>query len=86
MTQEDRIKELGKKVQELEILRDKCSLTNDIKISLVKYIESNENLKKELKQLSEQKNNYCNNWWCFLIEIKWIFFFIIIAVIIACKV
>lgn len=86
MTQEDKIKELNKKVQELEILRDKCSLTNDIKISLVKYIESNEELKKGLKQLSEKSNTYCDNRWCCFIEMKWVFLFIIIAIIIAIKV
>ena len=50
--EDKRILELEKKIQELEKLRDQCSLTNDIKQLLDKCIQSYDNYKKETKELS----------------------------------
>jgi hypothetical protein len=61
------IEELKRKVSALEKLRDKCTLTNDIKISLIKYIESNEKFKDELEEKIEEgikkQNTNKKNWW-----------------------
>jgi len=89
MEQEEKIRQLEQKVKELEILRDKCALTNDIKISLAKYIQSNEEFKKEIKEILIKENDTNQkNSTNILIEYKWIFFFIFItiAIIIVIKV
>ena len=71
MNHEEKIIELEKKVKDLEILKENCSLTKDIKTSLVHYIESNEELKKKLKEIcSEGKKISCENFYCLLIEFK----------------
>ncbi|WP_345980962.1 hypothetical protein [Sulfurimonas sp. HSL3-2] len=41
MADDVKIEELEKKVEELRSLKDNCTLTNDIKIALGKYIQQN---------------------------------------------
>lgn len=59
-----KIKELERKILELEKLNEKCTLTNDIKISLIKYTESNEEFKKIIEKRVEEKQNIDKKkWW-----------------------
>ncbi|MCT7909136.1 hypothetical protein N5915_06140 [Arcobacter lacus] len=51
MSDTQKIEELEKKVLELEKLKDNCTLTNDIKVSLTKYIKSNEEIKEEVEKI-----------------------------------
>ena len=78
--EDKRILELEKKIQELEKLRDQCSLTNDIKKSLISYIQSNEEFKKEIltKEEDNSKKLIATH-----TEYKKFSFWIIIALIIA---
>lgn len=62
-----KIKELERKILELEKLNEKCTLTNDIKISLIKYTESNEEFKKIIEKRVEENKEKQNidkkKWW-----------------------
>lgn len=82
------IEQLKCKIKELETLRDKCTLTNDIKQSLVSYIKSNEDLKKNMSQILEKKegNPMLQTPVVFLlVEYKWILFIIISFIILSIK-
>lgn len=90
MSDSEKIKELEKKVSELEKLNEKYTLTNDIKISLTNYIESNEKLKERLektfdKDISTNKSNFL-----LIIElikdIKWVILIIILVFMLSDKV
>lgn len=89
MSDNVKIKELERKVLELEKLNDKCTLTNDIKISLIKYIESNEKFKKKLKKKVDE--NICIKKARFFLiielikDIKWIILIIILVFIFSDK-
>lgn len=86
MSDSEKIKELEKKVLELEKLKEQCSLTNEIKDLLNKSIGFNEELKKIVDEtISAKKSNF------FLIielikDIKWIVLIIILAFMLSDKV
>lgn len=90
MSDSEKIKELEKKVLELEKLKEQYGLANEIKISLIKYIESNEKFKEALKKkvdenISINKSNF------FLIielikDVKWIILIIILVSMLSDKV
>jgi hypothetical protein len=65
MNYEEKISELEKKVKTLETIISKYTLTNDIKISLSKYIESNEELYDKINKINANITNNVNNdrWW-----------------------
>ena len=84
---DEKIKHLEEKIKELEQLKEYRFLTNDIKNSLAHYIQSNEEFKKEIIGIvTEGKDSNQKNLTNILIEYKWIFLFIVIAIIIAFKV
>lgn len=72
MSDNQRIIELERKVLELGKLREKCTLTNDIKISLTKYIESNEEFKKNIEEKIDENNKKQNidkkSWWEYFVR------------------
>lgn len=90
MSDSEKIKELEKKVSELEKLNEKYTLTNDIKISLTNYIESNEKLKKELEKKVDE--NICIKKARFFLiielikDLKWVILIIILVFMLSDKV
>ncbi len=89
MSDSEKIKELEKKVLELEKLKEQCILTNDIKTSLIKYIESNEKLKEELEKTVDENISINKSKFLLIIElikdIKWIILIIILVFILSDK-
>lgn len=90
MSDSEKIKELEKKVSELEKLNEKYTLTNDIKISLTNYIESNEKFKKELEK--KVNENICIKKSKILLiielikDVKWVILIIILVFMLSDKV
>ncbi len=84
-----KIKELERKILELEKLNEKCTLTNEIKISLIKYIESNEKFKKALEKKVDENISINKSKFLLIIElikdIKWIILIIILVFILSDK-
>ena len=80
--EQDEIKKLKEKIKELEQLKEYRFLTNDIKKSLASYIQSNEEFKKEVKEILTKEDNY-NKLIATHTEYKKFSFWIIIALIIA---
>lgn len=87
MSDSEKIKELEKKVLELEKLKEQCILTNDIKTSLIKYIESNEKLKEELEKTVDENISINKSKFFLIIElikdVKWIILIIILVFILS---
>gem|GEM_PF-3585192 len=89
MSDSVKIKELERKILELEKLNEKCTLTNDIKISLIKYVESNEKFKEELKKKVDE--NICIKKARFFLiielikDIKWIVLIIVLVFMLSDK-
>jgi len=54
MTDREKTAILEEKIQALEILRDKCTLTNDIKVSLGRYIQQNQDHQDRIIQEIEK--------------------------------
>lgn len=82
MNNEEKISELEKKVKTLETIICKCTLTNDIKISLSKYIESNEKLYDKINEINVNITNNVNNdrWWkCHKCPVSVIMYILIVA-------
>ncbi len=90
MSDSEKIKELEKKVLELEKLKEQCGLTNEIKISLIKYIESNEKFKEALKKKVDENISINKSIFFWIIElikdVKWVILIIVLVFMLSDKV
>jgi hypothetical protein len=90
MSDSEKIKELEKKVLELEKLKEQCGLTNEIKISLIKYIESNEKFKEALKKKVDENISINKSKFFLIIElikdVKWVILIIVLVFMLSDKV
>lgn len=68
MSDSEKIKELEKKVLELEKLKEQYTLTNEIKDLLNKNIILSEDLKKIVDENKEKQNINKKNWWEYFIR------------------
>lgn len=74
---------LKQKIQDLEVLKEKCTLSNDIKVALAHYIQSNEEFKNTILDQFEISNNKSDTWKSFFIALIWPASLVITVAIIA---